>query len=65
MNFKSRPITFAHLPQARTIGNIQAPLSSLISHKCLADAARLYLPGPKVVVFALKPIKKGAKVIKN
>ncbi|KAJ8679709.1 hypothetical protein QAD02_015496 [Eretmocerus hayati] len=44
------------------IGSILAPCSSLINHSCDQHLSRMCLPGPKIVLFTLRPVTKGEQI---
>ncbi|KAJ8679926.1 hypothetical protein QAD02_015713, partial [Eretmocerus hayati] len=43
-------------------GIILAPCSSLINHSCDRNVSRIFLPGPKIVIYSICPIKKGEQI---
>ncbi|KAJ8679927.1 hypothetical protein QAD02_015714 [Eretmocerus hayati] len=67
-NFKFEDVQQAHknlsvLTDISGKGNILGACSSLINHSCDPNICRIFIPGPKIIMFTVRPVKKGEQLL--
>ena len=50
------------LGNSNCLGRIQTTISSFFNHACDKNVCGFFVPGPRLVMFSTKPIKRGEQV---